>query len=75
MLAEVVSSTPQFQVGEVGLSVLGPVGDVVAVAVLGGEGAAGFDAAAVADAEGAAQWWGDESGAASEVEDFGFAAQ
>src|SRR5688572_1774744 len=52
VLAEVVSAASELEVGEVGFAVSGPVGDVVAVAVLGGEGAAGFDAAAVADAQG-----------------------
>ena len=54
VLAEVMTSTSELEVGEFGLAVLGPVDDVVAVAVVGGEGAAGFDAAAVADAQGAA---------------------
>ena len=51
MLAELVSATSQLEVGKVRLAVLGPVDDVVAVAVLGGERAAGFDAGAITRAQ------------------------
>jgi len=55
MLAEVVASTPELEIGEVRFAVLGPVDDVVAVAGVRREGAAGFDAGAVTDAQRAAQ--------------------
>ena len=54
VLAEVVAAAAQLQVVEVAGSVLGPVLDVVAVAVVGGERAAGFDAGSVPEAEGPA---------------------
>ena len=55
VLEEVVASAAELEVGEVGGPVFGPVDDVVAVAVLGRECAAGFDAGAVAVAERAAE--------------------
>ena len=54
VLAEVVASAAELEVGEVGGSVLGPVDDVVAVAEACGEGAAGFDTRPVPDPERAA---------------------
>jgi len=51
VLQEVVASAAELEVGELGRAVVGPVDDVVGVAPVGGGGAAGFDAAAVADVE------------------------
>jgi hypothetical protein len=48
VLEEVVAAASEFEVGEVGGAVLGPVDDVVAVAVFGGEGAAGLHTRPVA---------------------------
>jgi hypothetical protein len=48
VLAEVVAAAAELEVVEVARALSGPVDDVVAVAVIGGDGAAGLDAGAVA---------------------------
>ena len=74
MLFEVVASTAELEVVEVGWAVADPVDDVVGVAPVAGDGAAVFDAGAVADLECPSLRWGDEASAAADVEDFGLAA-
>ena len=74
MLLEVVASTAELEVGDVGGSVGGPVDDVMPVAPGTRRRAAGFDTAAVTHPERSALCGGDETGAAPDVEDFALAA-
>jgi len=74
VLEEVVAAASELEVGHVGGAMGGPVEDVMAVAPVGGCGAAGFDTAAVADPERATLCGGDEPGAAAEVDHLGTAA-
>jgi hypothetical protein len=63
------------EVEDRGLTAVGPVDEVVGVAVAGRCAAAGDDAAAVAGDEGAADGGGDEAVFAADVEGFGVGAE
>jgi hypothetical protein len=67
---QVVVGAHQDEVGEVGGSAVGPVADVVSLAVAGWSVAAGESAAAVAQVQSAAESGRDQAAEATEVERF-----
>ena len=74
MLLEVVASTAELEVGDVGGSVGGPVDDVVPVAPRTGGSAAGFDTPAVTHTQGPPLRRRHQAGPTADVEDLTLAA-
>ena len=70
-----VMGAHQDQVAQLGRVAIGPMPDVVALAVAGWAVATRERATAVAEVEGSAEWGGDEAALAAEVEGFALRAQ